>query len=314
MTGILYAIRIHVNPEMFSAGGFTLTWHGFFTFVGIAVAVALVAYWAKKEGIQPDNVYSVALFAVLGGIIGARVIHVIDFWGRIYRYDPLSVFYVWEGGIAIYGAVLGGFLGGASYVWLRNRDGLISFWNRWLAWLGRLDKVKLPSVGRLADITAPALILTMAIGRIGDVINGEHIARITNLPWGFVYTHEKTQQLYAGIGGGRSSLTPSHPAVVYEMIWDMAILGLLWFVFRNRLRPHGMLFALFLAMYSLGRFFISFIREDQIWIVGLDQAQIISLVVLSVTVTLLISKAQVVRPSVVRPGGRTVDAPPDGDS
>ena len=305
MNGILSSIRIGMDPDLIEMGNFVLTWHGFFTFIGVLVAVLLVAYWAKKEGIVPDTVYSVAVWVILGGVIGARIIHVIDFWGRIYKHDPISVFYVYEGGIAVFGAVLGGFLGGALYIIIRNRDGFINFWNSYFPWLGRLDKINLPSVGRLADITAPALILAMAIGRIGDIINGEHISRVTNLAWGFVYTHPKTQALYASIAQGRSSLTPSHPAVVYEMIWDGVILGALWFVFRNRLRPHGMLFAVFLAMYSLGRFFISFVREDKIWIVGLDQSQIISLIVLAITVTLLISKAQIVR-RIQRPGGRVV--------
>ena len=272
-----------------------MTWHGFFTFVGVAMAVALVSYWAKKENIPPDTILSVSVWAILGGIVGARLVHVVDFWTRVYQNDPLSVFYVWEGGIAIYGAVLGGFAGGAIYALVRNRDGLINFWNRFLFFLGRIEKMPMPSVGKLADLTAPALVLSMAVGRIGDIINGEHIARITSLPWGFVYSHPKTQALYNNIAEGRSSLTPSHPAVIYEMIWDVAVLGFLWFVLRNRLRPDGMVFVSFLALYSLGRFFISFIRQDRVWIVGLDMSQIIALIVLSITVTVLLSKAQVAR-------------------
>ena len=295
MIGILNAIRIDMDPDMITLGSFVLTWHGFFTFVGVVIAVALVAYWANKEKIPPDTILSVSVWAILGGIIGARLVHVVDFWTRVYQNDPLSVFYIWEGGIAIYGAVLGGFAGGAIYALVRNRDGLINFWNRFLFFLGRIERMPMPSVGKLADLTAPALVLTMAIGRIGDIINGEHIARVTSMPWGFVYTHETTSDLYR-INFGRSSLTPSHPAVVYEMIWDVAILGFLWFVLRNKLRPDGMVFVAFLALYSLGRFFISFIRQDQVWIVGLDMAQIISLIVMAITVTVLISKAQVIRP------------------
>ena len=296
MTGILNTIRIDMDPDMLTLGSFVLTWHGFFTFVGVAIAVALVSYWAKKENIPPDTILSVAVWAILGGIVGARLIHVIDFWTRVYQNDPISVLYVWEGGIAIYGAVIGGFVGGAIYVLVRNRDGFINFWNRFFFFLGRMEKMEFPSVGKLADLTAPALVFSMAIGRIGDIINGEHIARVTDMAWGFVYTHPKTQALYNNIAEGRSSLTPSHPAVVYEMIWDVAILGFLWFVLRNKLRPDGMVFVSFLALYSLGRFFISFIRQDQIWILGLDIAQIISLTVLAITVTILISKAQVIRP------------------
>ena len=77
---------------------------------------------------------------------------------------------------------------------------------------------------------------------------------------------------------------------------DLLILGVVWLIFRNRLRPHGMVFAIYLAMYSLGRFFLSFIREDKTWVVGLNEAQIIALIVLAITVTVLISKAQMVRP------------------
>jgi phosphatidylglycerol:prolipoprotein diacylglycerol transferase len=300
LPGVLNVIRIGMDPDLIDTGGFVLTWHGFFTFVGVAMAVALTAYWSKKEGIEPDTVYSIAIWAILGGVIGARIVHVIDFWSRSYQHDPISIFYVWEGGIAILGAVLGGFAGGALYLLLRNKDGVINFWNKWIFWLGRLQKVQLPSIGRMADLTAPAMVLAMAVGRIGDIINGEHIAQVTSLPWGFVYTHPQTQQLYVDLGASHSSLAPSHPAVVYEMIWDVVIFGVLWF-FRKRLLPYGMTFVLFLALYSLGRFFISFIREDRIWVVGLDEAQIISLITMIITITLLISKARLVKPPVRRP-------------
>lgn len=307
MVGMLNIIRIAMDPDMFQVGGFLLTWHGFFTFIGVSVAVTLIAYWSRKEDIPPDTVYSVAVWAILGGIVGARLVHVIDWWGRNYKDDPITVFYIWQGGIAIYGAVLGGFIGGAIYMVIRNRDGFINFWNSYLPWLGRMNKIDMPSVGRLADIAAPVVLFSMAIGRIGDIINGEHFARVTSMPWGFVYEHSQTVTLYIHNfteASGKAILparpidaTPAaHPAVLYEMIYDVFVASILWLFFRNRLRPHGMLFALFLGMYSLGRFFISFIREDKIWVVGLDEAQIIALITLVITVTLLITKAQIVRP------------------
>ena len=297
-----------MGPDMVEMGNFLLTWHGLFTFIAVATAVLLVAYWGKKEGIKPDSVYSVAVWCVISGVIGARLLHVIDFWGRIYQYDPVRVLYFWEGGVTIYGGILGGFLGGAFFMFIRNRAGFINFWNSYLKWLrisgtpsGKLTKLDLPSIGRLADITTPALLIAMAIGRIGDIINGEHFARITSLPWGVVYTHPATQSLYrSAISSGsispRALGTPSHPAVAYELIMDLLILGVVWLIFRNRLRPHGMVFAIYLAMYSLGRFFLSFIREDKTWVVGLNEAQIVALIVLAITVTVLISKAQMVRP------------------
>ena len=295
MSVFLNSIRIGIDPDMAEIGSFVLTWHGFFTFVAVAVAVLLVAYWGKKEGIKADSVYSVSVWAIVSGIIGARLLHVIDFWGRIYKNDPVSVLYFWQGGVTIYGAILGGFLGAALYMIIRNRDGFIGFWNSYLGWLGRLTKLDLPSVGRLADISTPALLIAMAIGRIGDIINGEHFSKATSLPWGFVYTHPKTVALYAQSAPIPASI-PSHPEVAYELIMDLFILGALWLVFRNRLRPHGMLFATYLAAYSLGRFFLSFLREDKTWVVGLNEAQIVALIVLAITVTVLISKAQIVQP------------------
>ena len=116
----------------------------------------------------------------------------------------------------------------------------------------------------------------MAIGRIGDVINGEHFASFTSLPWAFVYTHPDSPAF----------LRPaSHPAVLYEMIWDLALVLVIW-PLRSRLRPQGMTFAMYLALYSVGRFFISFLREEHNqYVLGLNEAQIIAILVLLVTVS-----------------------------
>ena len=260
-------MQIGMDPNMFSAGTFVLTWHGFMTFVAVALAVFLTARWAKGQGIVPDTVYAVSVWAIIGGIIGARVVHVIDFWS-FYSNDPLEIFALWSGGIAIYGAILGGFVAGAIYCTI----------------------AKVP-VGKLADITAPALLIAMAVGRIGDIINGEHLAQTTTMPWGLVYSHP------ASPSNQQYGLTPSHPAIAYEMIWDMVALAMIW-PLRNRLRPDGMLFVLYGALYSVGRFFISFLRVDKEYLFGLNEAQIVAIIVLAVAIPLLAYKAQLVR----RPG------------
>ena len=127
----------------------------------------------------------------------------------------------------------------------------------------------------------------MAIGRIGDIINGEHFAKATNLPWGFTYTHPDSPAF---------QLPVMHPAVAYELLFDVALLAVLW-PLRNRFRPRGMFFALYGATYSIGRFFISFLRVEQnyyFW--GLNEAQVVALIVIIITVPLLIWKAQVSAP------------------
>ena len=362
----LMRINIGIDPDMVELGSFVLTWHGFFTFVSVALAVFLVGRWAKKEGMVTDAVYSVAVWAIIGGIIGTRVLHVIDLWGDFYSDNPGRIVQIWEGGITIYGAILGGFVGGATYMIVRNHPRFLELWNRLFSFTGqnrftirdlsldkearrelrgsmeglapvksfdagdgvvrvtfqdalgasdlrpvlerqghgnatiyggKLERAPLPSVGRLADLTVPALLLAMALGRVGDIINGEHLAKLTTLPWAFVYTNsESPSNALHGFAG-------SHPAVVYEMLWDLAILGILW-PLRNRFRPHGMLFALYLAMYSVGKFFVSFLRLDKEWAIGLTEAHFVAIVVLAVTIPLLLLKAQLARPARPKSGAR----------
>ena len=119
---ILNTIEINLSPNIIEIAGRVLSWHGFFTFVAVALAVFLVARWSKKEGLNVDAVYSVAVWTIIGGIVGARLVHVIDFWDEVYQHKPIEVFYLWNGGIAIFGAILGGFIGGASYILVRNSN------------------------------------------------------------------------------------------------------------------------------------------------------------------------------------------------
>ena len=286
---VLATITIGMDPD-FDFGPFTLSWHGLLTFVAVAVSVFLVARWGKREGIAVDAIYSVAVWAIIGGVVGARLLHIADQWNEVYGPDPINILYVWQGGVTIYGAILGGFVGGALYIITRNSAWYLGLWGRYFKFLGEPKKAPLPGVGRLADIAAPAMLVSQAIGRVGDIINGEHFADPSSLPWALIYSHPESPGL------GR---VPAHPAVAYELLMDLAILGLLWGL-RKRLRPDGMFFALYLASYSLGRFFLSFLRAEFNEYGGLNEAQIIALVVMAVTIPLLGFKARLVRPEPTR--------------
>ena len=302
ITDILASISIGISPNLINTGSFILSWHGVFTFVAVAVAVFLVVRWGTREGMVADVLYSAAMWAIIGGVIGARVLHVIDFWDEVYQHDFIRVFQVWQGGIAIFGAISGGFVGGSLYLLIRNSTWFLAVWRPFSPLFGQPQRANLPSIGHLADVTAPALLVAMAIGRIGDIINGEHFAEITSLPWGVVYTHPDSP------GFGRPA---THPAVAYELLFDVVLLAALW-PLRKRLRPNGMFFALYGATYSIGRFFISFLRQEyNTYFGGLNEAQVVALIVILITVPLLIWKAQVVRPSGGTRAGRRRGSTPD---
>ena len=288
----LLSLRIGMDPDLVSIGNFVLTWHGFLSFIAVAIAVFLVIRWSRNEGLVTDSIWTVATWCIVGGIIGSRALHVIDFWSDIYRHDPIRMVQIWQGGITIYGAILGGFLTGAAYMLIRNNQRFLDSWNK--VFRTNLGRAPLPSVGRLADICVPALLLAMAVGRVGDIINGEHVAKLTALPWGVIYSHPESPSNFA------HGLLSSHPAVAYELLWDLLVLAMI-LPLRNRLRPNGMLFALYLALYSGGKFFITFLRLDSgEWAIGLREAHFVAIIVLAITIPILLSKARFVTPPRVR--------------
>ncbi|MDP3769101.1 MAG: prolipoprotein diacylglyceryl transferase, partial [Dehalococcoidia bacterium] len=166
MLSALLTIEIGIDPEIQELGGLLLTWHGVFTAVGIAGGVAVAVILGRRLGFIDDDVYSAALIAIPCGIVGARALFVIERWGDPGVENALDIFQVNEGGISVWGAVIGGFAGGLVYGWIR----------------------KLP-LRRALDGASAGLILGMAIGRIGDLINGEHFAETSSLPWAVRYTH-----------------------------------------------------------------------------------------------------------------------------
>jgi len=145
---------------------------------------------------------------------------------------------------------------------------------------------KIP-VGLVADLTAPAMLFAQSIGRLGDIVNGEHCAKLTDQFYGFVWTSRDSAAGYCANGLNASV----QPVIALEIIWNLSVLFLIWKL-RNRLRPAGMLFALYLGFYAIGRFLITFLRDDKIWSLGLQEAHFIAIMVLVIVVPLLAFKAR----------------------
>ena len=116
-------IDIVVGPNVISSGPLVLSWHGLFSLIAVATAVYLVGRWAPMRGIDPDDIYSIAVWAIIGGIVGARLVHVVDNWS-FYQANPSQVIAIWSGGIGLWGGILGGFITGALYaLWRRHPIG-----------------------------------------------------------------------------------------------------------------------------------------------------------------------------------------------
>ncbi|MDO8613142.1 MAG: prolipoprotein diacylglyceryl transferase [Dehalococcoidia bacterium] len=259
-SAVLLAIKIGLDPQLFEVAGIEITWHGLFTAVGVVVGVAVAATFGRRAGFNEDSIYNVALALVIGGIIGARSLYVIENWSQ-FDDNIGDIFAVNTGGISIYGALIGGTLGAWGYA-------MVS---------------KLPDIPRAADIAAMGGIMGMAVGRIGDVINGEHFAKSTDLPWGVSYTDPNSPS-YLRFGGPDAV---QHPAVAYELLGDLVIFAVLVLIY-SRVRRSGVTFFSWMLLYGALRLGVSFFRlDDTVWL-GLEMAQLIAIASMAVAVPAII--------------------------
>ena len=248
-------IQVDLDPNLIALGPFSLTWHGVFSVLGILAAIRMTQWLAwRHDAIAGEKIYDAAFWAVVVGIIGARIHFVIENY-RLFTGHLIKVLYLNEGGISQWGGIFGAMLG----IWLWSRRYRVSFW-------------------KLLDAVAPPALVGLAIGRIGDVINGEHHGTITNLPWGVRYVNPHTL--------GQPGLVV-HPEVAYEMILCFVIIAILLpFLPRLRARfPDGVTGLIFLGVYAVGRFFLSYLRADQVEY-GLRQAQWASVVMVVLAIGL----------------------------
>jgi prolipoprotein diacylglyceryl transferase len=213
-------------------GGLELRAYGLAIALGVIAAVWIARHrWAARGG-DPDDISRIALWAVLAGLIGARLYHVLT---DLHRFEGrwLHVFAVWEGGLGIPGGLIAGVGTGA---FIAHRRGL--------------------PVAQLLDVVAPALPVAQAIGRLGNWFNQELFGRPTDLPWGLEIDP-------AHRPAGYLDVATFHPTFLYEALWNLALAGglVLWERHHPNSRP-GRLFALYVAGYALGRAWVEALRID----------------------------------------------------
>ncbi len=248
-------ITVDINPTAFTIGTIAVGWYG----IMVALAVITIVGWAllmvkRDPGLTYNTVVNAAIVGIPSGVIFARLLHVLDLWDY-YSQNPGQI--ISGSGLSIWGAVLGAALG----IWIYSRFTKRSF-------------------AHLADMLAPGIILAQAVGRVGCTILGDDTGLPTSLPWGFIYTSPDSPTNQA-VG-----LTPTHPVVTYEIIFNLIVFGIL-LVLRKKLRPDGSLFLVYLALYSVWRIGSDFLREGTDFLFGLHQAQIIGIIVLIIAVILM---------------------------
>jgi prolipoprotein diacylglyceryl transferase len=203
--------------------------------LGVIVAVIIGERRWRARGGAPGTITDLAVWAVPFGLVGGRLYHVITDWQLYFGADaphrPIEALYIWNGGLGIWGAIALGAVG----VWIGCRNRGIS-------------------LSAVADTLAPAVVIAQAIGRWGNYFNQELFGGPTDLPWGLE------------IDPGRPGTVPGqltyHPTFLYESLWDLALgLALIWIASRFALR-HGRVFALYVAGYTVGRFWIEGLRVD----------------------------------------------------
>jgi phosphatidylglycerol:prolipoprotein diacylglycerol transferase len=261
--------RIHLGPLAVSP-------HGIGIAAGYLIGAQLLVRRARARGGPPEtDLWNALFYALLGAVVGARVGYVLGHLSEVTDAgaDPLGVFKVWEGGISLLGGITGGILAALPYI-RRRRMG---FW-------------------RSMDLAVPGMALGIVVGRIGDLVIGDHLGRPTSLPWGWrclgeagapptaaaVYRRALARGDPPSLGCFDLTL---HQTAVYDFVSTLALLGILLWLGRARIN-RGLLTLVFAVWYGTMRVVTDFLRVDKRYL-GLTGSQILGLAVVCVSLVLL---------------------------
>lgn len=245
-----------VNETAFSIGGFEVRWYGIIIACGFLLALLYAYRSAKKMGIDMDRLFDAVIVGLIGSVICARLYYVIFYPGDKYWKNPIEILKIHEGGLAIYGAIIGALVFGGL--------------------MAKAKKLKVPAV---LDLASLGFLIGQCIGRWGNFVNQEAFGTATDLPWGMYSDNTE-----AVVGG------PAHPCFLYESL--LCLLGfILLHVFTRKFRRYdGQTFLLYLVWYGTSRFFIEGIRTDSLMLhfAGLRVSQVLAAICVVVSVILLI--------------------------
>ena len=250
-------LRVPVARTLFKVFGQDIYTYAIIIALSIVFMIILGLRHGERYGIRQDTIIDLMIFAMPASIICARLYYVIFSWDN-YKNNPIEIFNIRQGGIAIYGSVIGAFLTVLIF-----------------------SKVKKISAMRFLDFGVPYLILAQGIGRWGNFVNQEVFGTNTTLPWGmtspqisaYLASHE---QWLASFGIAVDPAKPVHPTFLYESLWCILVACVLFWL-RRRMKYKGEVFFGYLIGYGAGRAFIEGIRTDSLMLGGIRISQLISI-------------------------------------
>ena len=253
-------------PKNFTVFGFSIAMYGVIIGLGFFLAIIMVTQIAKYTGQNPDDYWDMAVYIIIFSIIGARIYYVFFAWDY-YKDDPISVFNIRNGGLAIYGGVIAGLITAFIYA-----------------------KVKKKSFLRIADTIMYGLLLGQVIGRWGNFTNREAFGEYTDgllamrLPVEMVRSGEITELMKSHMASGTNFIQVS-PTFLYESLWNLALL-IIVLIYCKHKKFDGEIMLLYLGGYGLGRAWIESLRTDQLIMhtTGLPASQMLAIGLIIVSI------------------------------
>ena len=228
---MLSFIHWNVSPEIFSLGSVHVRWYGLLFAIGFIFGYNQGEKMFKHENIDPQWLESLFIYLIVATVVGARLGHVFFYGWPYYSQHPIEILYVWQGGLASHGGVLGIIV--AMIIWSMKVS------KRSILWV--LDRVVVPSV------------LVAALIRLGNLMNSEIYGMQTSLPWGFIF--ERNHEI-----------APKHPTQIYEALSYLLTFGVIYYMYwKTKAKDYlGLLVGVFFVMVFSARFLVEFIKEDQV--------------------------------------------------
>jgi len=219
----------HIDPVFLRIGPLAFRWYGLMYILGFAVGYFFILAGVRRRNVSltKDDVADFIFVLALGVIIGGRSGYILFYNLSYYLANPVKVFYVWEGGMSFHGGLTGAILAALYFVRKKGIDFFV-----------------------IADITIIAAPLAIALGRLGNFINGELYGRVTTMPWGIIFP-----------GGGD---LPRHPSQLYEAFLEGPVTFVILWLLARKERPAGVILWSFIALYGFFRFFVEFFREPDV--------------------------------------------------